>query len=85
MDNENSYENTGTPGSVWYDVWTILKKWVPRLILAFILLKIFMWMVKKDPLYVGMNIIGFIIALPPAYWIVKKFFRIDYYVFLHND
>ena len=44
-----------------------------------------MLMVKKDPLYVGMNIIGFIIALPPAYWIVKKFFRIDYYVFLHSD
>ena len=42
MDNENSYENTGTPaGSVWYDIWTMLKKWVPRLILAFIILKIF--------------------------------------------
>ena len=72
-------------GGVWYDVWAMLKKWVPRLVLAFIILKIIIWMLKKDPLYVGMNIVGFLIALPPAYWIVRKFFRIDYYVFLHSD
>jgi len=37
---------------------------------------------KRDALFLAMNMLGFMIALPPAYILMSKFFKVDYFIFL---
>lgn len=71
--------------SVWYDIWLTLKKWVPRIVAAIIIIYILKYIITHAPNWFGSVILGFLIALVPSYFLVSQFFRIDYMVFLVPD
>ena len=68
--------------SVRYELWLILKKWLPRFFAVLLVFLAIMEVAKRDALFLAMNMLGFMIALPPAYILMSKFFKVDYFIFL---